>query len=158
MQISQGPMSKLKQWWPRPMTPYGMTPTAQSSLVVLKAVKLTVIMRQPGSQTEGTLDDLFVWWQGTIVSGGTSPYDDRDQFSQVGWIYNDGLFMLKRCNSIANALELHLFSIKPSTYAPLFSKKTPSYGYRDPHYKVKTVRLPSQFYNGNPYTKKTRYS
>ena len=35
---------------------------------------------------------------------------------------------------------------------PLFTKKTPSYGYRDPHYKPKTVWRPSQVYNGNPHT------
>ena len=38
---------------------------------------------------------------------------------------------------------------------PLFTKKTPSYGYRDPHYKPKTVWRPSQVYNGNPHTDKT---
>ena len=41
---------------------------------------------------------------------------------------------------------------------PLFTKKTPSYGYRDPHYKPKTVWRPSQVYNGNPYTDKTASS
>ena len=30
---------------------------------------------------------------------------------------------------------------------PLFTKKTPSYGYRDPHYIPKTVWRPSQVYN-----------
>ena len=39
---------------------------------------------------------------------------------------------------------------------PLFTKKTPSYGYRDPHDKPKTVWRPSQAYNGNPYTDKQR--
>ena len=29
--------------------------------------------------------------------------------------------------------------------------KTPSYGYRNPHYKPKMVWRPSQVYNGNPY-------
>ena len=33
---------------------------------------------------------------------------------------------------------------------PLFTKKTPSYVYRDPHDKPKTVWRPSQVYNGNP--------
>ena len=37
---------------------------------------------------------------------------------------------------------------------PLFTKKTPSYRYRDPHYKPKTVWRPSRVYNGNPYTDK----
>ena len=41
---------------------------------------------------------------------------------------------------------------------PLFTKTTPSYGYRDPHYKPKTVWRPSQVYNGNPYTDKTASS
>ena len=41
---------------------------------------------------------------------------------------------------------------------PLFTKKTPSYGYRNPHYKHKTVWRPSQVYNGNPYTDKTASS
>ena len=41
---------------------------------------------------------------------------------------------------------------------PLFTKKTPSYGYRDPHNKPKTVWRPSQVYNGNPYTDKTASS
>ena len=33
-----------------------------------------------------------------------------------------------------------------------------TYGYRDPHDKPKTVWLPSQVYNGNPYTDKTASS
>ena len=41
---------------------------------------------------------------------------------------------------------------------PLLTKKTPSYGYRDPHDKPKTVWRPSQIYNGNPYTDKTASS
>ena len=41
---------------------------------------------------------------------------------------------------------------------PLFTKKTPSYGYRNPHYKPETVWGPSQVYNGNPYTDKTASS
>ena len=41
---------------------------------------------------------------------------------------------------------------------PLFTKKTPSYGYRDPHDKPKTVWRLSQVYNGNPYTDKTASS
>ena len=40
---------------------------------------------------------------------------------------------------------------------PLYSKKTSSYGYRNPHYKPKTVWRPSQVYNGNPYTKMTMF-
>ena len=46
----------------------------------------------------------------------------------------------------------------PSTAGPLFTKKTPSYGYRDPHYKPKTVGRPSQVYNGDPYTDNTAFS
>ena len=38
--------------------------------------------------------------------------------------------------------------------ASLFTKKTPSYGYRDPHYKPKTFWRLSQVYNRNPYTDK----
>ena len=41
---------------------------------------------------------------------------------------------------------------------PLFTKKTSSYGYRDPHDKPKTVWRPSQVYNGNLYTDKTASS
>ena len=41
---------------------------------------------------------------------------------------------------------------------PLFTKKTPSYGYMNPHFKPKTVWWPSQVYNGNPYTDKTASS
>ena len=41
---------------------------------------------------------------------------------------------------------------------PLFTKKTPSYGYMDPHYKTETVWRPSQVYDGNPYTDKTASS
>ena len=40
-------------------------------------------------------------------------------------------------------------------YLGLYSlKKTPSYGYRIPHYKPETVWWPSQVYNGNYYTNK----
>ena len=41
---------------------------------------------------------------------------------------------------------------------PLFTKKTPSYGYRNPHDKPKTVWWLSQVYNRNPYTDKTASS
>ena len=41
---------------------------------------------------------------------------------------------------------------------PLFTKKTPSYGYKDPRDKHKTAWRPSQVYNGNPYTDKTTSS
>ena len=83
----------------------------------------------------------------------------------------DGL-MQEKCNSVANALELRLSCTNPSKWwfcvilhagwpaspiasGPLFTKKTPSYGYRDPHDKPKTVWRPSQVYNRNPYTDKT---
>ena len=46
-------------------------------------------------------------------------------------------------------------SINPG---PLFTKNSPSYGYRDPHYKPETVWRPSQVYNGNTYTDKTASS
>ena len=41
---------------------------------------------------------------------------------------------------------------------PLFTKKTPSYQYRDSHYKPETVVRPSEVYNGDPYTHKTASS
>ena len=44
------------------------------------------------------------------------------------------------------------YSLVYSSAGPLFTKKTPSFGYRDPHYKPKTVWWPSQVFNGNPYT------
>ena len=47
---------------------------------------------------------------------------------------------------------------KSKASGPLFTKKTPSYGYRDPHFKPKTVWRPPQVYNGNPYTDKTASS
>ena len=40
---------------------------------------------------------------------------------------------------------------------PLFTIKTPSYGYKNPHYKPKTFWWPSQVYNRNPYANKTVY-
>ena len=49
--------------------------------------------------------------------------------------------------------------IEPRIYTgPLFTKKMPSYGYRDPHHKPKTVWRLSQVYFGNPYTDKTASS
>ena len=38
---------------------------------------------------------------------------------------------------------------------PQFTKKTPSYGYRDSLYKPDTVVRPSQDYDGDSYTRKT---
>ena len=35
---------------------------------------------------------------------------------------------------------------------------TPSYGYRNPHYRPKTICWPSQVYNGNPDINKTVFS
>ena len=40
------------------------------------------------------------------------------------------------------------------TPGPLFTKKMPFYGDRNPHYKPKTVWRWSQVYNGKPYTNK----
>ena len=37
-------------------------------------------------------------------------------------------------------------------------KQMPSYGYRNPHYKPKTVWRPSKIYNGNPYANKMVFS
>ena len=48
--------------------------------------------------------------------------------------------------------------LRPLQPGPLFTKKTPSYGYRDPHDKPKTVWRPSHVYNGNPYTDNTASS
>ena len=62
--------------------------------------------------------------------------------------------LLQKCN---NWWRLSL-SFKFMVPGPLFTKKTPSYGYRDPHYKPKTVWRPSHVYNGNPYTDKTASS
>ena len=43
----------------------------------------------------------------------------------------------------------HTYLFHPES-GPLFTKKTPSYGYGNPHYKPKTVWRPSRVYNGNP--------
>ena len=40
-------------------------------------------------------------------------------------------------------LEFGTNTMLVAEYGPLFTKKTPSYGYRDPHYKPKTVWRPS---------------
>ena len=42
-----------------------------------------------------------------------------------------------------------------SDTGPLFTEKTPYYGYRNSHYKTKTVWRPSQIYYKDPYTNKT---
>ena len=57
--------------------------------------------------------------------------------------------------SICGIFELPIMVKSVPSSGPLFTKKTPSYGYRDPHDKPKTVWRPSQVYNGNPYTDKT---
>ena len=41
---------------------------------------------------------------------------------------------------------------------PLFRKKKPSYGYKNPHYKPKMVWRQYQLHNGNPYTNKVMSS
>ena len=58
---------------------------------------------------------------------------------------------LKLCNDIKQIHYLQSSGL-------IFTKKTPSYGYGNPHYKPKTVWWPSQVYNGNPYTNKTASS
>ena len=80
--------------------------------------------------------------------------------------------------SIANALEILQSCTKPSIWTckqmngqavlilpfcwnfsgHLFTKKTPSYWYRDSRYKPETVVRPSEVYNGDPYTHKTASS
>ena len=44
------------------------------------------------------------------------------------------------------------------TSGPLFTKKTPSYQYRNSHYKPETVVRPSEVYHGDPCTRKTTSS
>ena len=39
----------------------------------------------------------------------------------------------------------------PFCSQPLVTEKTPSYRYKNPHYKPKTVWRPSKVYNGNPH-------
>ena len=60
------------------------------------------------------------------------------------WLYHQLWWMRMIC--------LSLFMTDGCFPVPLFTKMTPSYGYRDPHYKPKTVWRPSQVYNGNHYT------
>ena len=64
------------------------------------------------------------------------------------WLLWGGIAAQRACNA----------ECKYNSPGPLFTKKTPSYGYRDPHDKPKTVWLPSQVYTGNPYTDKTASS
>ena len=71
------------------------------------------------------------------------PFDDvivyRTDFTTRLWAH------------ISNIVEKWSYS-----YAwPLFTKKTPSYKYRNPHFKPKTVWRPPHVYNGNPYTNET---
>ena len=64
------------------------------------------------------------------------------------WLLGGGVAAQRACNA----------EWKYNSPGPLFTKKTPSYGYRDPHDKPQTVWRPSQVYNGNPYTDKTASS
>ena len=70
------------------------------------------------------------------------------------------LFIYADANSVSvNRKESNMMSrLLQSEAEPLFTKKTPSYGYRDPHDKHKTVWRPSQVYHGNPFTDKTASS
>ena len=45
-------------------------------------------------------------------------------------------------------------TINTLTPGPLFTKTTPSYQYRDSHYKPETVVRPFKVYHGDPYTRK----
>ena len=60
---------------------------------------------------------------------------------------------MRRCKD--NTMKILFKCVYPASPGPLFTKKTPSYGYRDPHDKPKTVWRPSQVYNGNTYTDTT---
>ena len=62
------------------------------------------------------------------------------------------------CDVVTLSIPVDLCDLPKKNPGPLFTKKTPSYGYRDPHYKPKVVWRPSQLYNGNPYTDKTASS
>ena len=50
------------------------------------------------------------------------------------------------------------WAITQTSSGPLFTKKTPSYQYRDSHYKPEMVVRPSKVYNSDPYTRKTASS
>ena len=86
---------------------------------------------------------IVTWWHIYIML-----------ISQHGNIQMHVSIVTLKTKSCHNA---NFISIGGST-GPLFIKKTPSYGYRNPHYKPKTVVRLSQVYNGNPYTDKTASS
>ena len=59
-------------------------------------------------------------------------------------------------NRIFRYTNLYLCQLNPIIDSgSLFTKMTPSYGCRNPHYKPQTVWRPSQLFNGNPYTNNT---
>ena len=74
----------------------------------------------------------------------------------VPWIIKQLWFFSRSMGVLWPVFEI--VSDRRTRSGPLFTKKTLSYGYRDPHYKPKTVVRPSQVYNGNPYTDKTASS
>ena len=76
----------------------------------------------------------------------TLPLDVRPTVSCLWWQRNVGYISLKWRDHQGDCP------------GPLFAKKTPSYQYRDSHYKPETVVRPSQVYNGDSYTRKTASS
>ena len=87
---------------------------------------------------------------GSIHSNGR---ENRDIYTGTkrssGWLPSTSLEMLKVAFNVSGDEQ---GSHPDGISGPLFTKKTPSYGYRDPHDKHRTVWRPSQVYNGNPYT------
>ena len=65
------------------------------------------------------------------------------------------VLIVKICHLNNTKAEIQvLLYVRAEIPGPLFTKKTPSYGYRDSHDKPKKVWRPSQVYIGNPYTDK----
>ena len=100
---------------------------------------------------------LFVKWQPICLGLNELKNTIRDACARHwswSWLYLQMPYCLMVMGHVFIKESMTLNdSILPA--GPLFTKKTSSYGYRDPHYKPKTVWRPSQVYNGNSYTDKT---
>ena len=115
-------------------------------------------LRRKGMSLRCSLLELSSWCP-VFKSSHCFSVEDQSPIDYTnGWqIFKGDAFIWRRWEATRIVATVMAASLHPVTKllashdsGPLFTKKTPSYGYRDPHYKPKTVWRPSQVYNGNP--------
>ena len=114
-----------------------------------------ILMKNKSQDILGNIFSLFLWNTGVKIICFPRELRKESKLQSIPTTTQHiGNILPGVRHSLQSVVLLAVWLDNPNT-GPLFTKKTPSYGYRNPLYKPKTVWPPYQVYNGNPYTDKT---